>query len=392
MQKPKILIFIIFISHVCFGNNFQGQNNYTELTYKWINEKIIIPVKINNKDYRFILDTGAVTLVSKELSEVLNISKEKSIEVNDASGKIMTLDQIVIPKIKIGSTSFNNTTALINQDDSNLLFSCFKIDGLIGSNLFKSSILQILPDIKKIKITSNSSRLNLQESKSAKMELSNQGLPYLLVELKGNKKAKGYVLIDTGMKGFFDLSNDNLKTYQKRNIFDIHSTSTGFKGGGLFGIENETEYHRMELPKMIINSTEFKNINIETTHSKSSRIGTEILNYGSLTIDYINKNIYFDSEKKSYDLSKALLGFTPTLVDGKLILGLIWDENLKNKINVGDQIISINGTDFTNYSMCNLITKENIFKTAKSFKIKLKDNDGKIIELVINKNYRQERI
>lgn len=389
MNLRKTTVLIIFILQFCYAYSIQMQNSvedfYTELTYEWVNEKIIIPVVIGNRTYRFILDTGAITLISKELSDSMEVLERKKLEVSDANGNKSSLNQILIPKIKIGNASFDNTISIINKDDSNLLFSCFKIDGLIGSNLFKNSILQILPKVKKIRITNIKNRINLSQKNSINIELSNQGLPYILLKLSGNKKAKGYALLDTGMKGFFDLSNDNFTIYQKRNLFDVNSSSFGFKGGGLFGIEEYTKYQRMVLPEMSISSVKFENINIETTNGKSSRIGTEILKYGNLTIDFINKKLYFNSEKDRINLSEKVLGFTPTLLDGKLIIGLIWDQGLKDKINVGDQIIDINGIDFTDYFMCDMIIQENIFTTSDKFEIKLKNKKGEIKTITTEK-------
>ena len=135
---------------------------------------------------------------------------------------------------------------------------------------------------------------------------------------------------------------------------------------------------------MTLGPVKFKNINIETTNGKSSRIGTEILKYGSITIDFVNKKFYFNATKDVINLSETVLGFTPTLLNNKLVIGLIWDKDLKDIINVGDQITEINGIDFTDYFMCDLITQENIFTTSDKFEIKLM-NERKEIKTITTK-------
>jgi hypothetical protein len=358
---------------------------YTEFNYEWVNEKIIIPVAIEGTTYRFILDTGATTLISSELSLKINAVLKSSTLITDASNKEMRLNSTEIPNISIGGIEFKNTSALINKDDSNIVFNCFKIDGLIGSNVFQNSIVQILPKEKRIIITNNRKRLDLSKKNASKILLDNSGKPYVLIKINGNTQAKGYVLLDTGMKGFFDLSNNNFKIYQKKNIFNVSHESSGSIGGGLFGAADKTGYYKIVVPEIYINSVSFKNVTTETTNGKSSRVGTELLKFGSIAIDFINKKFYFDSLEKSNDLTEETLGFTPTLINNKLVVGLVWNKSLQSLMNAGDEILEINGIDFVNYDPCDLVAKKNIFSESKQFIMKLKDEAGNISTVTLEK-------
>jgi hypothetical protein len=54
---------------------------------------------------------------------------------------------------------FENSVALSSNDDKNLVFDCFNLDGFIGSNLL-NSILQIDTRNKTLIITNDEKNLN----------------------------------------------------------------------------------------------------------------------------------------------------------------------------------------------------------------------------------------
>ena len=389
-MKLKIVIAFLLISNINFGQVVSTINSkeefYTELSYEWVNEKIIVPVVINNTTYRFILDTGAPTLISSKLSKDFSSAHVKTIAVSDASNKKSTLDLITVPEITLGGVAFKNTPALINKDDSNLLFRCFNIDGLIGSNLLRNSIVQILPEQQKIILTNIKKRLKLSKKNATKLALiGEQSTPSIQIKIKGNRKANEHLILDTGMKGFYALSNRNLSIFQKDNIFNITNESSGSVGTGLFGAEEKTKYYRLTIPELSINKARFQNITVETTNGSNSRIGSEILKYGAITIDFINKKFYFNPTNLVNNLSEKSLGFTPTMIDDKLVVGLVWDDALKKQMYFGDQLLEVNGIDMVNYNYCDLVAQESIFSKSDQLALKLKNSDDAIKELIVKK-------
>ena len=66
MIKLNISILFLFVSSFLFSQKLafdQGkinQKNYYEvISFELVNDKIILPVVINNKTFKFLLDTGA---------------------------------------------------------------------------------------------------------------------------------------------------------------------------------------------------------------------------------------------------------------------------------------------------------------------------------------------
>ena len=362
------------------------KNYYTEIPYENVNGKLIIPVTIKNKTYRFLFDTGAPNLITSELKEQLNLESGNNISVSDANNASQKMEIIRIPLFTLGNVSFKNTTTLVYGGTDNILFDCFQIDGIIGSNIFKKSIVQISSKKQVIIITNSSKKLNLKKQKASKLKLIGaQSSPYFQLELNGEKKITENVLFDTGASGFYDLCLKHYKTFKPHNVVTTLSEGKGASSIGLFGIGETQNQCRVKIQKLSINGTTFSNVNTITESDNNSRIGSELLNHGTVTLDFKNKKFYFFSFKSDIDLEEKQLGFTPTLNNKKFIVGFVWDDSIKDKIAFGDEILEVNGIDFKTISICNFITKESAFKENDTLDIIFKNSKGDTKKLRLKK-------
>ncbi len=391
-MKNTILILLISLNSLCYSQNInfnqgtiKNEEYFTELQFEYINGKIILPVKINNKTYKFLLDTGAPNCLTKNLNTALNLEIIQKISVSDANKNKSIMNVVKIPELEIGNIIFLNSVALSSNDDKNLVFDCFSIDGFIGSNMLRNSIIQIDTKNKILRITNNKEKLNFNKKSGIKLSLiGNQSSPYIWLNMKDKKTAKEQVLLDTGMKGFYDISNRNYNLLKKENIIKIINIGNGTKDISLFGNSNMNEQLRLLIPEINISNSIFYNISTTTTNDSNSRIGVDLFEYGVGTIDFINKKFYFDNfNENSIDLKEKLIGFSPTIIENKLSIGIVWDENLKDKMHTGDEIIELNGTNYEKYNICDLISKKSIFKdiVIKEIIVKTKSGELKKINL-----------
>jgi predicted aspartyl protease len=385
----KIYVLFIAFSSFSFAQNIdlnkgntKEESYYTEIQFEYVNGKIIIPILINEKTYRFLLDTGAPNLITKKLAETLKQKSLQEIKVSDANDNKSSMNFVELPNITIGNVVFENSVALSSNDDGNLVFDCFNLDGFIGSNLLRNSILQIDTRNKTLIITNDEKKLKLNKKNSIELSLiGNQSSPYIWIKLKGKNSGKEQVLLDTGMKGFYDISNRNYSLLKNENIFKIISTGIGSKEIGLFGNSKDSEQLKIFLPEMKISNSSFLNISTITTNDKNSRIGIELFENGIATLDFKNKKFYFDQYGINTDLNEKQLGFSATILNQKLSIGIVWDEKLKDKIFSGDEIIEINGKNYENYLLCDLINKKSIFKEIEIVNIKIRNKTGEIRDI-----------
>ena len=361
----------------------RSKNYFEEFDFKFIKDKIFVPVEIQGITYKFILDTGAPNIISKEINDLINPKLIKKIPVTDASGKKENLNVVALENLKLGNIAFENTATLVYDINSNPIFQCLGIDGFIGSNMLRNSILQIDLERNKIRLTDNKRNLNLNKKNSNKIKfIGSQSSPYLWIKLEGKDSGKEQVLIDTGADGLYDISKKNYKIFEKENIFSEIGQSKGASSVSLFGDVPIENHLRLHLPFIKINGLTIKNCITRTTNDNNSRIGSEILKYGIITIDFKNKRFYLNPKSEIINIEEPQFNFSRTLKDGKLIVGFVWDNELKEKISYGDEILEINGNEIV---LCDLIINESVYKKEKTLKLKIKSKKGEIFELIVHK-------
>ena len=91
-------------------------NYYTELSYEDIRWAPIIKVTINEKEYRFLLDTGAPNAISKKLFDELKPELIKKVPVLDANNYENNLNIVRLKEIKIGTVTFHDIPTAVPND------------------------------------------------------------------------------------------------------------------------------------------------------------------------------------------------------------------------------------------------------------------------------------
>jgi len=365
-----------------------NKNFYTEINYTEVQGKIIIPVVIEENTYHFLLDTGAPNVITYGLFEKINSKSIKTITIKDANNKKMKMHVVSLPFITIGEATFKNIPTIVNHKTTNLIFDCFEIDGIIGSNLLRTTIIQFLPKEKLIKIADNKNKIYYNEKEAIDLFLQGkQSSPFIWIDLKGKSSVKEFVLFDTGMKGFYDLSISKYDSYKSKNAFVKNSEAMGVQSIGLFGPSNKNKQYRLIVPQLKINNSIFNNVITITTSSNRSRLGSDILKYGNVLIDYKNKKFVFTPFEGSVDLNEKTLGISPIIIDDKFVVGMVWDDDLKEIISFGDNIVSINGVSFNEINICDIITKESVFKEKDTLEIEFSDIKGTLRKIKLIKEF-----
>jgi predicted aspartyl protease len=389
-MKLKLILSLLFVNSIIFGQiNFnQGSINlkeyYEVIPYETEIGKIILPVTINNKTYRFLLDTGAPNLFSTELLKEINVAEGDSINVNDANNQDQKMKFAVVPQLKIGNLVFENQAGLIYNFEEHNLLSCYKIDGFIGSNLLRNSIIKMNGANKTIIITNKIKSLKI-DKKPIKMKLyGNQKSPFVELKFvgKNNEKASDMVLVDTGMDGLYDMSKRAYTIFENSKIFEALYTATGIGDSGLFGAGDSSEQKLLEIENANLNQQIINNIMVSTTSDDNSRIGLDFLKYGDITLDFLNKKFYFESPK-TIDVKEKTPKFYTSVQNDKVVVGLVWDEKLKLLMNTGDEVISADQINISDMSLCDFLRLKKEWKNKESYILKLKNKEGQISEITI---------
>jgi len=215
---------------------------------------IVVPVEIENKKYKFLLDTGTPTLVSKELAKSLKMKVIDSVNASDVYNKSQKNKYTRIETVSIGSANFKGIVALINDFNINPMWSSLEVDGFIGSNLMRHAIWDIDFNQKQITITDDESTLNLPEGIiQNKLYIGVAGVPAVACKVNG-KKIWNFT-IDFGYNGDIvipfseferQIENGEISNFKKSNTQGVI---------GIYGREDKSR----ESYTGVINEIEFGN-------------------------------------------------------------------------------------------------------------------------------------
>src|SRR5690625_4525094 len=307
MKKEFCFTFFLFliclklVAQASFNLNqgfIENKNYFQTVSYENRNGKIIIEVQIENNPYRFLVDTGAVTVLSETLQNTVTTHHLASIETTDQSGLTDSLNVVVIPEIKIDNLKFKDIRSLVAKDNSALFFDCLEIDGILGSNMLKNTIIQFRSDEKKIIFTDKSKKLGLKRRHGFKMKVSQgQRSPYLPVRLLNNtQEGNEYVMFDSGDNKFYSPAQHIYEQFQAQaDIFETLAESSGSFSVGFFGTAEDSRHTLVKIPELTLGDLTFENTISPTIYDDNSRMGAALLNYGILTLDFKKERFWFES-------------------------------------------------------------------------------------------------
>ena len=333
-------------------------NYYTVIAYDFSKGVPIIEVTINGKKRRFMMDTGAMTAISGELSSEMKLKIKASIDVGDSGGHQGVMSVVILPEVDLGGVLFKSIPAVVME--KSFFSTCLGIDGVIGSNLLRNSIIQFSASARTITLTDQGEKLSLQSQAGIEMELNTpQSNPFIHIRFGAGDPGE-LVQFDSGSNGFYDLSSRAYEQRFKPTGLFVERYAAG--GSGSMGIHGNEAYHvkyKLKIPELVIDGYTFRNISVNTNATAISRIGASLLNYGLVTVDYKHKRFYFQpvtsTDLPSPDrLQKSWpLDFVP--VGTGLAVGTVWNPELKNSVAEGDELIRFGDLDFTQVNLCDLL-------------------------------------
>lgn len=351
-----------------------------EISFELEHGKIVVPVNINGQSYRFLLDTGAPNIISKRVAYTINPTTKKDINVVDANNKTQNMEMVPLPEMRLGSLQFENGVAIVVDLDNHPVLKCYRLDGFVGSNFFKNAVLQVDYAAKKLRI-SHTVKSFSPPTKGFAMQLVGQQLaPYVALEhqSEGCNEGSEFALLDTGMDGFYDLSNRVYADFKKGEVIKTLGESTGVVSLGLFEKLEPSPHRLVQVQKMKINGTTFTNIITETTDDDNSRIGLDAFKLGKVTLDFHKKKWYYEAQAQ-HTFTEKPPRFTPTLIDQNFVVGIIWEEALKSKIQFGNPIVRIDNYILETLQICEVVALKEYLTTQSSLEIEIKNNAGETV-------------
>lgn len=329
-----------------------------KLPYQVFANKMIVEVSINGKLVPMIFDTGGKNAMDSKLQESLGLAATHSKEVIDVSRSKKAMEVVSVNTLAIakGGMTFKNIPFLVIDTE---IFPCLKVRGLIGSDLWQNHTIEIDDQKKVISITEGGSAAMLSNPKALPFLPNGGGAPLFSVKVGDFDQAR--VVFDSGADGFLALrSADYPRLESQGALFMIRegsaSGSIGVNGRGPNGSRI-----LLEIPELTISGGKFSKLHIGVGSALESLFGYQLLNFGKVTIDYVNKKFLFepfpDFSKEKIENTKKYWDLELRPENQQMVVSSVWDK-LKGEVEMGDVVTHINGKKITQFSNCENMINE----------------------------------
>ncbi|PTQ96856.1 aspartyl protease [Mucilaginibacter yixingensis] len=389
-MKNLIIALLILCTQVgCTQSRYnQGaattKNYYEELPYDDLNGKFFVTVEVNGKPRRFLFDTGAICMVSDQLADEMNLTNIHTDDVVDVNGTHFKMHDVKLD-IKCGSTLFAGTPALRGLQGE--VFKCWSVDGIIGSNMLRNSLVRFNSAKHTIIITDQKDKLQLNSKNSGKLNIHTDGQSTPILTIPFGKNATMAMEFDSGDNKMLRLTDGLVNQITKGSVYRVVGLGYGANNMGAMGLQKDAPKRRLYIPSFNLGSTQFNNSVTDTNDSGIPGIGTELLKYGTLTLDYINQKYYFDPITPTVNLDARGWPVALTVKNNQLIIGATWDA-LKDMAKPGEQVIAVDEKDYSHIDLCDLVNKKPVLDGKQTAVLTIKNADGSTRQLTIeNKDY-----
>lgn len=314
MKKTIILCFLfIYVLPVLGQGGFLFEKNVDKVVipFKFINNLIFIPIKVNGVELNFLLDSGVeetILFSMEEKKEVsfFNVEKitlrglgsEESIEGLKSKNNILEIKDL---------KSTNHLLYIILDQSFNLSYHIgIPVNGIIGHNFLKNNLVEINYERKRITVLRNTEKNRKKtEKKFDKIPITiERSKPYIAGSIVINSSVIPVkLLIDIGNSDAIWLFQNDSKMIKvpEKNFEDY--LGKGFSGDVLG--------KRAQIKKFIMSKFEFNDPiiafpdtisirHVTMVTDRSGSVGSEILKRFSVVFDYPNQNIFLKKNRNFY--------------------------------------------------------------------------------------------
>lgn len=310
---------------------------------------ILLKVAIEGKLYDFILDTGATTIISKELAKELNVKTIGTSEIGDINDKKANLDFVNLENIEIGGINFKKTIGSILDLQKGDL-ACLEVDGLIGSNLMRHAVWDFDFKNKTITIVNDESQLNIPSNHSdSKIYVGDAYQVSITTKFDGKRVLNN--VIDLGNAGNPKLTYIAFNDLKDADKNMEYITGSGGSGFGAFGRSTEKKSsYSTRINSITIGSSMIDNV-IATSSNGDTNLGLSVFKNYRIIFNWKKRS--FKMIKQTYRVEDKLIGFgfTPVFENNKLYVDYLYDNIPASKLlKYRDQILHINSNDYSSVS------------------------------------------
>ena len=348
-----------------------------DLRFEMIHNLIIIPAFINGSDtLKFILDTGVSHTMITSLNgtqgisfnfareiELFGLGSGREVQAFHSFGNVIELPGII---------GFNHNVIILKEEFDYLSQGLgTQIHGLIGYDVFDSFIVEIDYTSKRLTLydpkhfKSRKKKRLLKKSDIIEMEIRKRK-PYINATIYNddNEAAEMNLLVDTGAShaiSIFNFTDDKMEI-PENSLYTFIGIGLSGEIYGPIGRTNKIALGDFKFKKPIVTYPDSESVQLtDFENDRSGSLGADILNRFTVIFDYHGKEMILrpnSNYKKEFRYNLSGIDITTPLPDipifeiTKIRKGSpAWIAGLEE----GDQIVTINGIETSEYSLGNII-------------------------------------
>lgn len=334
-----LLVFILSV--------FSGYAQSIRLPYTDDSGWMLVDLKVNNKPMTFLFDTGwdGLSIRSSLLTEFY---EGEHIAAVDANNVVQAVPTIYVDSLKVGNHTFRHlpftdfdSFPMMNDP----IFSCYKIDGILGNVIYKDKVLEIDPIKKEIVLHDFSPELvdvllkdKFTPVQSYPLEMDTR----IVISAEIGHGAVRPFLFDTGDNGYLTVTADRGTLAYLSGLKYNSYISVGSIGA--FGM-NESINRTLITQEGSVRVGNLLLENEELTYSASDntyQMGVEFIKQFHLYYLPSFNLLYLKKVQDSQVVSTLeKIGYGIAYIDGQYVVAAI-HEREKN-VRLGDVVLSIDG-------------------------------------------------
>jgi predicted aspartyl protease len=333
--------------------------------YRDIAGAIVIDVALSDESATvpMILDTGAPTIVSEAIAEVLVADSVGTVTTTSIDGQVSTNPVVSLPAIRIGSARFEDIGAVVGAIEPGNPSYCLSQSGFLGTSLMRHAVWRLDPRSHELTIAASVEQLpGLGSAVRIDLARASTTSPSPIVEVAVGGGAQMF-LLDTGSDGWIASNPDDVESSGVTIDPDPPTRSVLAYGSG-------TPFEarvRWTSAAMVFGSAEME-LPIATSEvlpPGQGNIGTDFLEHFVVTIDWPNDAIYLepvDTDPRPSIPASATLGWDDGFVLGSLVEAqsaprTAGDGVVISAPRLGDPVAAIDGRDATDASFAEFCSR-----------------------------------
>ncbi len=306
--------------------------------------QILVKIKINHsrEEYTFILDTGALTMVSERIAEKLSLPEGIEIDASGTGGNSRAINLVKLDSIIAGSMEVKNCAAGVI--DFSAIFP-HTIDGILGSNFLQHFKVTIDYQKQELTLSQDTTPVHAQENDikiPIELDMLMGFAPFVQCEL--DDAIQDNAIIDTGLPGYIGLPVSMIKKLPSFKNGSVVS-SNGSMSFGMFGA-GKNENYALRLNKAKIGSLQLQNVAATSHDHKNGKIliGYKFLEKYIVILNYPAKELLLRPTGTPFEHNIPSYGFALTKNDQKTIVSGVWigSDAFQQGLQPGDEILAIN--------------------------------------------------